>query len=182
MKAKLLASALLAGGVLAGCSADSENPAPAEETEEVEATEEEPVTTEAPAEQEAEAPVQEEMEDAEQAVDEAGDSLQDAADEIEEEAEQAGDAIQEEVEDAGQAVDEAVDTPVVSETAVEATGVFGGVADPHTVEIEVDGQPTAFQVEAGSDTMAAFEAMEPGQEVSFIYEDNGTQLVIQQLK
>ncbi|MFK2826790.1 hypothetical protein QYG89_14130 [Bacillus sp. B190/17] len=69
-----------------------------------------------------------------------------------------------------------------TEQAVETKGVFNGIADPHTVEIEVDGQPQAFQVAPGSETMKQFEQLEEGTEITFTYKKDGEQLIIQELK
>ncbi|OCA85054.1 hypothetical protein [Pseudobacillus wudalianchiensis] len=66
--------------------------------------------------------------------------------------------------------------------AIETHGTFNGVADPHTVEIEVDGQPQAFQVDPNSDMMKKFDQMEEGTEFSFTYKKEGEQLIIQELK
>lgn len=65
---------------------------------------------------------------------------------------------------------------------IEAHGAFNGVADPHTVEIEVDGQPQAFQVAPNSEMMKKFDQMEEGTEISFTYKKEGEQLILQELK
>ncbi|MFL0361696.1 hypothetical protein ACH0BF_01590 [Pseudobacillus sp. 179-B 2D1 NHS] len=67
-------------------------------------------------------------------------------------------------------------------TIIEAKGVFNGVADPHTVEVEVNGQPQSFQVTPGSDMMKKFDQMEEGTNITFTYKKEGEQLVFQELK
>ncbi|MFB5681162.1 hypothetical protein ACE3NQ_09590 [Paenibacillus terreus] len=47
------------------------------------------------------------------------------------------------------------------------TGVYNGQADPHTVEIEVDGEPTAYQLGEGVDAEVA--QLNEGDAVSFEY-------------
>ncbi|GIO29475.1 MULTISPECIES: hypothetical protein [Paenibacillus] len=57
------------------------------------------------------------------------------------------------------------ETPVVK----QGQGSFTGLADPHTVEIIVDGSPMAFQF--GEKLKSAVEAIAPDQQVEFKYEE-----------
>lgn len=62
----------------------------------------------------------------------------------------------------------------------EATGIYNGQQDPHTIEIETDDGPTAFQL-----TMEAREQVEPlqvGKKVTYTYEQEGEQLIIDTIK
>lgn len=63
---------------------------------------------------------------------------------------------------------------------ITEVGMYNGQADPHTIEIETKDGPRAFQltVEARDDVAALIE----GREVSYIYHDNGVQLVIEEIK
>src|SRR5699024_550311 len=63
---------------------------------------------------------------------------------------------------------------------ITEVGMYNGQADPHTIEIETKDGPRAFQltVEARDDIAALIE----GREVSYIYHDNGVQLVIEEIK
>ncbi|NGZ75338.1 hypothetical protein [Saccharibacillus alkalitolerans] len=69
--------------------------------------------------------------------------------------------------------------------AVEATGVYNGQADPHTIEVNVDGKPTSFQLSEGA--ASQLEGLNEGDTISFEYvehpvEGSGTpQLEIQSL-
>lgn len=60
------------------------------------------------------------------------------------------------------------------------TGMYVGQADPHTIEIETSDGPVAFQLTdaARSDV----DALSPGQQVTYQYEDNGEQLVIHHIE
>ena len=60
------------------------------------------------------------------------------------------------------------------------TGMYVGQADPHTIEIETSDGPVAFQLtdSARSDV----DALSPGQQVTYQYEDNGEQLVIHNIE
>ncbi|WP_046181034.1 hypothetical protein [Domibacillus tundrae] len=185
----LMGAAILTGGLLAGCSADSENAAPEEdtveettvpaETEETEETQKAEQTAE-----DAAGSASESTENAAKEVDEATqdarDSLGEAADAVEEEAAGIGETVEEGTNDVQESIENETEESSVEGT--EATGTFNGLADPHTVEIEVDGVPNAYQVEAGSETMAKLEAMETGDSVTFVYVENGEQLVINDVK
>jgi hypothetical protein len=185
-----MGAALLAGGVLAGCSADSENAVPEENTADETVT---PIETDE-AEQTAEEAANDVSETTENAAEEVGKATQDlqenannAADAIEQEATEIGDAVEEGALDAQESVDNATTTE--EETAVtegqEATGTFNGLADPHTVEIEVDGVPAAYQVNddpKGKKVMAKFEKLTEGDSVTFVYVKDGPQLVINEVK
>ncbi|OES45613.1 hypothetical protein [Domibacillus iocasae] len=182
----LIGAAILAGGLLAGCSSDSENAAPEEDT-----VEETTVPAETEETQEAEQTAEdaagsgsESTENAAEEVDEATqdaqDSLGEAADAVEEEAADMGETVEEGANDVQESIEKETEESSVEGT--EATGTFNGLADPHTVEIEVDGVPNAYQVEAGSEMMEKFEAMEAGASVTFVYAENGEQLVINEVK
>lgn len=54
-------------------------------------------------------------------------------------------------------------------TVKQGKGSFTGLADPHTVEIIVDGEPQAFQF--GENLKKAVDAIEPDQQVEFKYEE-----------
>ena len=63
---------------------------------------------------------------------------------------------------------------------ITETGTFNGQADPHTIEIETDDGPTAFQL-----TMEARDLVEdlnPGDEVTYTYYKDGEQFVIESIK
>ena len=47
------------------------------------------------------------------------------------------------------------------------TGVYNGQQDPHTIEIETDDGPTAFQL--SDDARKQVESLEPGKKVSYTY-------------
>lgn len=59
---------------------------------------------------------------------------------------------------------------------ITATGIYNGQADPHTIEIEIEEGPTAFQLsmEARDDV----EALTEGREVTYTYIEEGVQLII----
>ncbi|WP_211747473.1 hypothetical protein [Paenibacillus sp. Marseille-Q4541] len=50
---------------------------------------------------------------------------------------------------------------------IESKGTYTGLADPHTAEIEVDGEPTSFQLEEG--VMKKVEAWDSGTPVQLTY-------------
>ncbi len=143
--------ALLAGSLLAGCSADSEKVVPEEEVPE------ETVTPSVAEEANQETEKTEKIEEAETAE------------------------TTKDMKEQTNTVNNEPNEPA-EEPAAEATGTFNGIADPHTVEIEVNGEPAAYQVEAGGEAMAKFEAMEAGESVTFVYTENGEQLVINEVK
>lgn len=63
---------------------------------------------------------------------------------------------------------------------VTAKGIYNGQADPHTIEVETKDGPTAYQLtlEARDD----IEDLIEGQEVTYVYYDNGLQLVIESIE
>ena len=63
---------------------------------------------------------------------------------------------------------------------VKAKGIYNGQADPHTIEVETKDGPTAYQLtlEARDD----IEDLIEGQEVTYVYYDNGLQLVIESIE
>ncbi|OZI13693.1 hypothetical protein CEW92_00170 [Bacillaceae bacterium SAS-127] len=65
---------------------------------------------------------------------------------------------------------------------VEAKGIYNGMADPHTVEINVDGEDKAFQVNPEGEEVKKFDALEEGSEVTFVYKTEGEQMTITQVK
>lgn len=186
-----IGAAILTGGVLAGCSTDSENAVPEENTAEEAVT---PVETE-PSVDDAASDAAKTTENATEKVDEATQDLQenanDAADAVEQKAAEIGDAVEESASDAQESVDNATTTekeqekkepaPNVTE-GKEATGTFNGLADPHTVEIEVDGVPAAYQVDPDGEAMDKFAKLTDGDSVTFMYVENGEQLVINEVK
>ncbi|OLN21600.1 hypothetical protein BTO30_14045 [Domibacillus antri] len=161
-----MGAALLAGGILAGCSADSENPAPEENTTDEAVT---PAETDQAAE------------DTSKATENASEDIQkkasDTVDTVEEEAADLGAAVEE----GSSNVQESVDN-VIEADGQEATGTFNGLVDPHTVEIEVDGVPASYQVDPEGDIMPRFEQLTAGDSVTFVFVENGEQLVIKELK
>lgn len=66
------------------------------------------------------------------------------------------------------------------EESITETGIYIGQADPHTIEIETEEGPTAFQLtmEARDD----IEQLTAGHEVTYTYHDNGVQLVIETIE
>lgn len=63
---------------------------------------------------------------------------------------------------------EKTDEPDHDEHAViSATGEYVGQADPHTIEVDMDGTPTAFQLAEGVD--AQLEGLNEGDSISFEY-------------
>ncbi|MBM7649171.1 outer membrane murein-binding lipoprotein Lpp [Bacillus ectoiniformans] len=157
----MMGAALLAGGVLAGCSdtePETKEEKPAEETVNENETTEEAQTEETMNEAEA---------DLEQATEEVKEESKQAAEETKENAEALGTEVKEEIN---------------QEQGEEATGIFNGVADPHTVEIEVDGQPAAFQVDPESEIMKKFNEMQGGEEITFVYQTEGESKTIVELK
>ncbi|WP_203362567.1 hypothetical protein [Bacillus sp. REN10] len=76
--------------------------------------------------------------------------------------------------------EESKSEPVAEE--VEATGIYNGMADPHTVEINVNGEDKAFQINPDGEEVKKFEALEAGSEVTFVYKTEGEQMTITQVK
>lgn len=190
-----MGAALLAGGVLAGCSADSENAVPEENTAEealtpVETEETEPTKETEPTADDTASDASKTAENAIEKVDEAAEEIQeganDAKDTVEQKATEVGETVEETVSDAQKSVDkeevtEEEPAPAATE-GQEAAGIFNGMADPHTVEIEVDGVPAAYQVDPDGEAMTKFEELTEGDSVTFIYVENGEQLVIKEVK
>lgn len=85
----------------------------------------------------------------------------------------------EEEEEEDQTNNEANDENEEKET-ITATGTYNGQADPHTIEIETDDGPTAFQLtmEARDDV----ENLEVGEQVTYTYYEEGEQLVIESIQ
>ncbi|KZN99700.1 hypothetical protein ACP2W0_09120 [Pseudobacillus badius] len=160
----ILGAVVLAGGILGACS-------------EKETTKQ---STDKPAEEPAEEPEQ----DTQVEQEEEGTTEQPAS-ETETETEQPADDAPEANKETTEGKDEANKQPAEQTQpakAVEAKGIFNGVGDPHTVEIEVNGQPQSFQVAPGSEIMKKFDKMSEGTEITFTYKKEGEQLILQELK
>lgn|GEM_PF-3506570 len=71
------------------------------------------------------------------------------------------------------------DSDQSSDAEIVATGIFNGQADPHTVEIETDDGPTAFQLTIEARDLV--EDIEVGDEVSYTCYEDGEQLVIESI-
>lgn len=67
-----------------------------------------------------------------------------------------------------------------SEEDSAETGVYNGQQDPHTIEIETEDGPTAFQL--SDDVKKQVESLEIGKKVSFTYRVEGPQLIIENIK
>ncbi|GLY11040.1 hypothetical protein [Pseudobacillus badius] len=162
----ILGAVVLAGGILGACS-------------EKETTKQ---STDKPAEEPAEEPEQ----DTQVEQEEEGTTEQPASEtETETETEQPADDAPEANKETTEGKDEANKQPAEQTQpakAVEAKGIFNGVGDPHTVEIEVNGQPQSFQVAPGSEIMKKFDKMSEGTEITFTYKKEGEQLILQELK
>ncbi|MGM7637032.1 hypothetical protein [Bacillus sp. Hm123] len=78
-------------------------------------------------------------------------------------------------------VEEAEESEVTVEE-VEAKGIYNGMADLHTVEINVDGEDKAFQIDPAGEEVKKFEELEEGSEVTFVYQVEGEQMTITQVK
>lgn len=66
------------------------------------------------------------------------------------------------------------------EDKITETGIYNGQADPHTIEIETDDGPLAFQLtmEARDD----IDALTEGNEVIYTYEEDGDQRTIDSIQ
>ena len=66
------------------------------------------------------------------------------------------------------------------ENLMTETGIYNGQADPHTIEIETDEGPTAFQLtmEARDD----IEALIEGEEVTYTYTEDGDTRTIESVQ
>lgn len=63
---------------------------------------------------------------------------------------------------------------------IEATGIYNGQADPHTIEIETDDGPQAFQLSMKA--RSEVDKLTVGKSVSFTYYEKGPQLVIESIQ
>ncbi|WP_179033016.1 hypothetical protein [Paenibacillus kribbensis] len=63
--------------------------------------------------------------------------------------------------------------PVAEPEVKQGTGVYNGAADPHTVEIEINGEAQSFQLGEGLDTVVA--GLEEGDSVSFEYSEKAVE-------
>lgn len=78
------------------------------------------------------------------------------------------------------------ETDVQEHDVISATGEYGGQADPHTIEVTMDGTPTSFQVSESA--AAQLEGLNEGDTISFEYMEHPVegsevpQLEIQSLK
>ncbi|WP_172197228.1 hypothetical protein [Saccharibacillus qingshengii] len=78
------------------------------------------------------------------------------------------------------------ETDVQEHDVISATGEYGGQADPHTIEVTMDGSPTSFQVSESA--AAQLEGLSEGDTISFEYMEHPVegsdtpQLEIQSLK
>ncbi|PAQ15399.1 hypothetical protein CD798_06310 [Bacillaceae bacterium SAOS 7] len=84
-----------------------------------------------------------------------------------------------------QAVENETEEGTENEVAVdevEATGIYNGMADLHTVELNVDGEDRAFQINPEGEEVKKFDALEEGSEVTFVYKTEGEQMTITQVK
>ncbi|KAB7706129.1 hypothetical protein F9802_11090 [Bacillus aerolatus] len=184
-----LGAVLLAGGVLAACSEtetkQQSTDEPAEETtEEVETETEVQPAEEKVTEEPADTETTETPEAPESSEETATDSTEgtDTNTDTETTTEEEEVAAPEKEPAATEDTDNQQASEEQPADIVETKGVFNGVADPHTVEIEVDGQPQAFQVAPDSEAMKKFDQMKEGTEITFVYKKEGEQMVIQELK
>lgn len=113
-----------------------------------------------------------------------GDNAAEPTDEIEEEEPLDSDAEEaEETEEVES--DEEVDPSEESESEdpaaekITETGIYNGQADPHTIEIETENGPTAFQLTM--DARDDIEQLTVGEEVTYTYLKDGEQLVIESI-
>lgn len=63
--------------------------------------------------------------------------------------------------------------PIAESEAKKGTGVYNGAADPHTVEIETNGEAQSFQLGDGLDTVVA--GLEEGDSVAFEYNEKAVE-------
>lgn len=63
--------------------------------------------------------------------------------------------------------------PIAEPEAKKGTGVYNGAADPHTVEIETNGEAQSFQLGDGLDTVVA--GLEEGDSVAFEYNEKAVE-------
>jgi len=66
------------------------------------------------------------------------------------------------------------------ETEIVMTGSFNGQADPHTIEVETDEGPTAYQLTMEARDMVV--DLNPGDKVTFTYYKDGEMLVIKYIE
>lgn len=74
----------------------------------------------------------------------------------------------------GEASDENEDKETMT-----ATGIYNGQADPHTIEVETEDGPTAFQLTM--DARDDVEHLRIDEEVTYTYYEDGEQLVIESI-
>lgn len=63
---------------------------------------------------------------------------------------------------------------------IKTSGIFNGRADPHTVEIETETGPVAYQLTMEARDQA--DQLEEGQEVAYTYKQEGEQLIIESIE
>ncbi|WP_025715794.1 hypothetical protein [Paenibacillus sp. 1-18] len=63
--------------------------------------------------------------------------------------------------------------PVAKPEVKQGTGVYSGAADPHTVEIEINGEAQSFQLADGLDTVVA--GLKEGDAVTFEYSEQAVE-------
>lgn len=63
--------------------------------------------------------------------------------------------------------------PVAKPEVKQGTGVYNGAADPHTVEIEINGESQSFQLADGLDTVVA--GLKEGDAVTFEYSEQAVE-------
>lgn len=68
----------------------------------------------------------------------------------------------------------------VEKEKITESGVYTGQADPHTIEIETEKGPTAFQLTM--EARGAVEKLTEGNKVTYTYYKDGEQLVIESIK
>lgn len=66
------------------------------------------------------------------------------------------------------------------EDLITKTGTYNGQADPHTIEVETDEGPTAFQL--SDKAREDVEGLNPGVEVTYTYYEKGEQRIITSIK
>lgn len=67
-----------------------------------------------------------------------------------------------------------------SDTEMIKTGLFNGQADPHTIEVETDEGPVAYQLTMEARDLVA--DLEPGDKVKYTYYKDGEMLVIKYIE
>src|SRR5690625_909673 len=72
------------------------------------------------------------------------------------------------------------DEEKANENLIEKTGVYNGQADPHTIEIETENGPLAFQLTMGA--REEVENLEVGEEVRYSYTEDGNHREIETIE